>query len=257
MIKELGSKALLTTLAMSCGLASTLAVAAEQDPAPGHWEWGAQIYLWGAGIGGTTVGGDDVDISFNDLISNLDFAYMGTLAARRDKLTLFADLMYLDVTGSDSTTANLIGFPVKAEIDVGMKGFISTLGGAYRVLETDNTDLHALAGARYLKLDADLDIEIAAIGVKESYSDSGSVWDGVVGVKGNTDLTDNWYLSYYADVGTGNSKLTWQALGAVNYRFSKVDAVLGYRYLAWEFDNDDTFDDVNISGPYAGVKFRW
>ena len=99
MMKEFQRKALGIALAVSCGLADTSAFAAEQDPSPGQWEWGAQIYLWGAGIGGTIVDGDDLDISFNDLISNLDFAFMGTLAARRDKLTLFADLMYLDVTG--------------------------------------------------------------------------------------------------------------------------------------------------------------
>ena len=99
MMKEFQRKALGIALAVSCGLADTSAFAAEQDPSPSQWEWGAQIYLWGAGIGGTTVDGDDLDISFNDLISNLDFAFMGTLAARRDKLTLFADLMSLDVTG--------------------------------------------------------------------------------------------------------------------------------------------------------------
>ena len=256
-MKASGRNALGATFAVVFGLASTLVAATEKDPMPGQWEWGAQIYLWGAGIGGTTVGGDDVDISFNDLISHLDFAFMGTLAARRDKFMLFADLIYLNVSDGETTTANLIGFPVEAKIDVGMKGFISTLGGAYRVVETDSAELNALAGARYRALDTDLDIQIPAIGVNQSYSDSGSVWDGVVGVRGNVDLSGKWYLSYYADVGTGNSKMTWQALGAVNYRFSKVDAVLGYRYLAWEFDDDDTFDDLNISGPYAGVKFRF
>ncbi|MGB5571259.1 MAG: hypothetical protein WBM81_18360, partial [Sedimenticolaceae bacterium] len=59
---------------------------------------------------------------------------------------------------------------------------------------------------------------------------------------------------YHADIGAGDSDLTWQALAGLNYRFDKVDATFGYRYLKWEL-NDDTFDDLDISGPYAGVRF--
>jgi hypothetical protein len=46
-------------------------------------------------------------------------------------------------------------------------------------------------------------------------------------------------------------------LAGLNYRFSKVDAAFGYRYLKWEFDDDDTFDDLDISGPYAGIRFSF
>ena len=38
---------------------------------------------------------------------------------------------------------------------------------------------------------------------------------------------------------------------------TKFDAGVGYRHLEWDFDNDDTFNDLNISGPYAGAKFRF
>ncbi len=48
---------------------------------------------------------------------------------------------------------------------------------------------------------------------------------------------------------------TWQALGGVGYRFSKADLVLGYRHMEWNFDGNSVFDDLDISGPYAGVKF--
>ena len=71
------------------------------------------------------------------------------------------------------------------------------------------------------------------------------------------DLSDKWYLSCYADVGAGDSKLTWQAWPGVGYRFEKVDVVAGYRHLAWETDDGDTLDDLNFSGPMLGVKFRF
>ena len=56
--------------------------------------------------------------------------------------------------------------------------------------------------------------------------------------------------------GAADSDLTWQALAGVNYRFSKADAVFGYRYLAYDFDEGNVFDKLNLSSPFAGVKFR-
>ena len=107
-------------------------------------------------------------------------------------------------------------------------------------------------------MDADLDFNISAVGPfgpwQEEYSDSEHVLDGIVGLRGMTALSDKWYVNYHADIGTGDSDLTWQALVGLNYRFSNVDAAFGYRYLKWEL-NDDTFDDLDISGPYAGVRF--
>ena len=243
-------------LILAFGLAAALPVAAEPGPEAGRWEFAGEVYLWGAGIGGTSSTGDDVDIDFGDLIDNLDFAFMGKLAARRDRWTVFADLVYLDVEDGINTTANIVGRPAKTGIDVELRGFISTLGGAYRIWETDSTDLNILAGVRYLRLEADLDIDIGSR-VSQKYSDSGHVWDGIAGLRGKTDLNDKWYVHYYLDVGTGDSDLTWQALGGLNYRFEKFDAVVGYRYLYWDFDDSPTFDDLNLSGPYAGVKVRF
>jgi len=61
---------------------------------------------------------------------------------------------------------------------------------------------------------------------------------------------------YYADVVAEDYDLTWQALAAISYRFEKVDAVVGYPYLEWDFDNGDmlNFDELDLSGPFAGFK---
>jgi len=247
--------ALNSSLLLFSMLATSIAVAgndSEQD----RWEYAGEVYLWGAGIGGNSAAGDDIDIPFSDLIENLDLGIMGTLAASKDRWTLFADFVYLDVEDDTRTTANLIGNPLQLDIDVELKGFISTLGGAYRVLETDTTSLNLLAGARYLWLDADLDIAIGP-GISQNYKDSGHVWDAIAGIRGKTELSNKWYLTYYLDAGAGDSEFTWQARGGLNYRFEKVDAVFGYRHIDWEFDDNDTFDDLNMSGPYAGVKFRF
>jgi len=235
------------------------AVGAEGESARDQWKFKGEVYLWGASIKGDTNANDPIDIEFRGLLKNLDFAFMGTFAASKDKWTLFTDLVYLDVEDDYKSTANIIGRPIETKVDVELEGFITTLWGAYTFPETENTALQGLAGARYLWIEVDMAFDIGNRKVKTS--PSGHVWDGVVGMRGTTQLNDKWYLAYYGDVGTGESDLTWQALAAINYRFKKVDAVFGYRYLRWNFDEGTSFgkeiDDLYLSGPFAGVKFRF
>ncbi len=68
------------------------------DPGPSDdWQLKAGMYLWGAGIKVETAAGSDVDISFDDLINNLNMAFMGDFEARKSKWSLAADLIYLNV----------------------------------------------------------------------------------------------------------------------------------------------------------------
>jgi hypothetical protein len=87
--------------------------------------------------------------------------------------------------------------------------------------------------------------------------ESGSVWDGIVGARGHVNLTEKWYLPFYADIGTGQSKLTWQALGGIGYRFKWFDFTVAYRYLSWDFGGGAPLDDLQIYGPYAGFIFHF
>ena len=132
---------------------------------------------------------------------------------------------------------------------------MSTFGVAYRVIDEDMAHLDLLAGARYFKLDLDFEADVGANKIR--YSDSEDVLDGIMGAQVIFDLSEKWYLSGYADVGAGDSKLTWQAWPGVGYRFDNVDAVAGYRHLKWETDDGDTFEDLSFSGPTLGVKFRF
>jgi hypothetical protein len=203
----------------------------------------------------TEAGHFQIDVSFSDVLGDLDGGLMGILSAQKGKWTLLADIIYLSIHQETSSTANFVGIPTQIDIDVKMKGYISTFGVAYRAVDEDLASLDLLAGARYFKLDLDLDAEIA--GSMTKYSDSEDVLDGIIGAQVLFDLSDRWYFSLYADVGVGDSKLTWQVWPGVGYRLDKVELVAGYRHLAWETDAGDTIEDINFSGPMLGVKFRF
>ncbi len=236
--------------------ASTVDATAEESGSDG-WQFGGEVYLWGATLGATTTAGDDIDISFSDIFEHLNFGFMGAVEARKGKWELFADAIYLDLETEDNSTANIVGRSIQTSVDVEVKGFISTTAASYAVFENDSTRFTLLAGGRYLWLEADLEFDIGAL--KETASDSNSVVDAIVGFRGRTKIADGWHVVYHLDVGTGQSEFTWQALGSLNYRFKNVDLVLGYRYLDWNFDADegDVLDDLNIHGPIAGVKFTF
>ena len=218
-------------------------LAAEEAAQDEGWKFGAEIYLWGASIGGKSASGSNIDIDFDDLIENLNMAFMGTIGARKGKWSFMLDAIYLDVEDDDT-----VGPGVKADVE--LFGWILTPTVGYNILETEKGRLDVLGGARYLYLKA----ELGLTGFSD-VSDSGSVWDGIIGFKGQVNLTEKWYMPFYADIGTGDSDLTWQAFAGIAYKFKKIDVILAYRYLYWDFDDSDVFDDLNLSGPYVGIKF--
>ena len=75
-----------------------------------------------------------------------------------------------------------------------------------------------VGGGRYLYLKPGLSLSINNQ-VSRTFSDSGDVLDGVIGLRGRTPLSEKWFLAYYLDVGTGDTDSTWQALGGVGYHF--------------------------------------
>jgi hypothetical protein len=246
----------LTGLALCLALQLPLSAAwATESADEDRWTFAGELFAWGAGIDGRAATGEDIDVPLHDVLDSLDFAFMGSLAARKNRWTLFADFIYVDV--GENARIPLEEIPgLEADVKLDLKQFTSTFGGAYQVYESGRSNLSLLAGGRYLSIDADLDLRIDPI-LDERFSDSASNWDFIVGARGMVDLNDRWYLHYYADIGAGDSDRTWQALAGVNYRFSKVHATLGYAYLDWKFDKNSLIRDLTLSGPYVGLKFRF
>lgn len=213
------------------------------------WRIAGELFLWGADLDASAAVAD-VEIPFKDIFRSIEFAFMGKLAAARGDWAMFAELIYLDLD-SDKTLAE----SPRVDASVGMKGLITTLGGGYRLVNTESAALHAVAGLRYLSLETDLAVVVDGTPLPPD-SDSGSNWDGVVGLRGEYGFTRNWVLTYYGDVGTGDSDLTWHVLAAINYRLNRWAFALGYSHLEYEFDSGNGLNDLQISGPYAGVQYR-
>ncbi len=240
-----------TRLAMTvCLLAVAVPVSAADSRSADEWKFDAAIYMWGASMDITPDGGDSIHISFNDILDNLDMTFMGMLNARKGKLSMFTDVIYMNLSDDVTGSAKILNQNIQTDINIGMKAWIVTAAGGYNLVDNGKYSLDLLGGARYINVDVPL--KFRRLGRKTT--PSGDLWDGIVGVRGKVNLADKWYLNYYADGGTGDSSSTWQGLAGLNYQFDKFEAGFGYRYLTWNM-NDRDLEDLTVKGPYAGVRF--
>ena len=228
------------------------------------WQFAGAVYLWGAGMDGKTQSGTEVAVDFGDLVDNLEMGFMGAFEARKGKWMFLTDVIYLDIGANKSVDVSIpIGpgaIDVTTNASLDLTGLVLHFAGGYNLWVDDKSRLDLVAGARYLDLDTTVVLSLEALGPGRSVTlaESGSVWDAIVGVKGNLGLGERWYLPYYLDIGTGESDFTWQATGGVSFRAASwVDLALVYRHLEWDLGSDPLVADINFSGPAFGAIFRF
>jgi len=255
------------------GMAAPLS-AQSSTASSGGWTWRATIYGWGPSINGTSNfkglpgGGEiDTDVNPNSYLSRLQFAFMGTLEARQGPWSIVGDGIYLNFGDHASNVRSISGpggsvaVPVNSGTTTNLEGFVGTLAGAYAVLQQPGARADVLAGLRYAHLKSKLDWEFATpagpVGTSGSAEASKSLTDGIVGARGAVDLSSQWFVPWYLDVGAGSSRLTWQAWAGIGYRFGWGDAILGYRHLSYDFHTGSIASDVQFSGPAIGLAFRF
>ena len=257
--------------------APALAQSAPSDWDSGKWQFTGTIYGWVPAINGkVNYAGDtrssDLHLSMHDVLSNLKMTFQGALDVHNGRWGIYNDLVYVDLGGVKSRTRDFsignIGIPATAtaDLNVDFKATVWTVAAEYRVASDPAWTVDLLAGARLLDVKPTLGYSIngdlgpiALPGRSGSKQVSESLWDGVVGVKGRYTFVDErkWFVPFYLDVGTGQTKLTWQGAAGVGYVFNWGEVVALYRYLDYENKSGKQIENLNMGGPMVGVTFRW
>jgi hypothetical protein len=240
-MKKLAFKSMWLSSVLILALGSIFTASAQSTTQDSGWQFAAELYFWGASIGGETAAGTDIDVELDDILDSLEFAFMGAAGIRKGRWSLIADAIYLNVEDSATVAPGI-------DASVELTNWVVTPFLAYSLLDTEKGRFDILGGARYLYLKADLSIG------PFSGDDSGANWDGIIGARGEVNLSPNWFLFAYGDVGTGDSDVTWQGFGGLGYRFKRIELVAAYRYLRWDFDDETLIDDLNIHGPAVGIR---
>lgn len=228
----------------------------------GEWEKSATVYLWLPSLNGELRFGPPESggtVDAGKILDSLEAAFMGAFELSRGDFSMISDVIYLDLEAEKSGDNVALPGPgeVSTNADLGIKGWQLGFYGAHTVKHGERLRLSALAGLRYLYLDVATQVGITGPGGERSrrFERSTAVWDGVVGFRGNLSLNDKWFIPFHADVGTGESKLTWQVLAGIGYRFENFDTQLVYRHLEWNQGDTDLMQSLSFSGP--GVALRW
>jgi len=240
----------LTLITMGSLLLASFSTNAENSSSSDKWKFGGELYLWGASMDVKPNGGANVHMSFKDIVEDLEGGAMVMLGARKGRWTALTDILYLKM--GDDFDGPVLG-PVTTKIDVELDAWVISMAGGYTIKQNDAYRFDLLVGARYLDISLPIDVKAGPVKVKTTIG--GHNWDGVAGVMGQVDLTDKWYINYYADAGAGDSEFTWQMRWGLSYRFDKVDAVFGYRHLSYKFEGGGELDNLTLKGPFGGVKF--
>ena len=267
-------KALLASaLAAPMIIASSPASAQATD----NWRFQAAVNLYLPEIGGTTAfpaidGSSGPGIDAETIIENLKMAFMGSFEASSGPWGVFTDLLYMNIGDSRSgfREINIGGLPIPAgastKADYDLKGWGWTLAGTWHAVADPAATLDVLAGARLLDIEQTLSWEITGdvgsipLPGRAGTSKVGvSNWDAIVGVKGRLALgaERKWFVPYYLDVGAGESKLTWQAMGGIGYSFQWGDVVGSWRYLDYEMKSGNAVQSLTFNGPLISAVFRW
>ena len=224
-----------------------------------NWGGDLEIYAWLPVIDIESADGTKSKVTRDDIISDLDITALWAARLQRGRWSLASDFVYLDI--SSGTDLSLV--PSLARVtEAGLKAWIVTPNVGYTMLQNDKQKIELYAGARYFWLEVDTTIEIDPIGPGEpassrKESDTISSWDGVLGARGLYYLSDKWDVLYSVNGGAGDSDMTWGAQAGFSYKYSKLDAAFGWRYLNYDIGDDTLLKELNLNGPFVGVIFRW
>lgn len=273
-----GAAAALITLGISSG------AAAQQDAPRAGWSFDVAPYLWLPAISGNLrydlpqrpSGSADVKLDAGDYFEQLNAALVVAATARHGRFTVLTDLMYVsaDAGGSRVQAVDVVGVgrnPVSSTANASgesnLKMTLWTLAGGYTLASGAWGHVDALAGFRYLGVEARTDYNLTvtlqgplgnagpSFGGAGRLSGRDDIWNGIVGVRGRLNIGESsFFVPYYLDIGGGDSNLTWQGFTGIGYRTGWGGVQLGWRHLSYDQGGRSLVQDVTMSGAYLAVN---
>lgn len=242
-----GLRGVAVIVVMTVLMTGMAATARAQD-----WSGQVTLYGWGASVtgdfkpfrGAPTL---SFDKSLSEVLEDLDAAVFVTGLARRGDLVLFGDFTY---TSSSRAGVLPLGIPASGELTIRSL----TLAAGRRFDSGAGATVDVLGGFRAWRLKGEITSPVLRIAPSSSFVDP------VVGLRVNAPLSERWSLLGYFDAGGFGvgSDVTWQAAVTANYRASdNLYLSAGWRHLSLDYSDGGTVFDGAMSGPVAGVTWRF
>jgi hypothetical protein len=267
-------------LALSLGLlllAGTPALAEGAAPEPEaepRWQFSLAPYFWAAGLEGTLEAervSADIDVSFSDIWDALDLGVLGSFEARRGKLSLASNLIYLKLSEEAERPVSPLlpvappgSFTVRTVTQEAIFEFrpawetlsLAPFGDERRVA------LDLGPAARVFWLDEHLHAALrpgVPVGPFSRRLDESTDWvDFLAAARVRAQLSERIGLVVFGDYGGfdigSSSHRTWSLGGYFAYRLGEHwDLGLGWRTLELERGAVD----LEMAGPLVGAMYRF
>jgi hypothetical protein len=220
------------------------------------WRGQIAIYGWFPGIHGTVgVLGHDagIHVPFSDVFHTLKGIIPVAVELDKRRLVIPVDFFWVKLGDDRGIPFNELG---QTSVNVHLTESIFTPKIGYRLINAEHFKFDALAGIRYWYVGQNLTVEPVGVGRSRS-----AEWvDGLGGVRAILPLSEKASITVAGDAGAGGANLDYQALGLLNYNFTrKWGASLGWRYLYVNYrpTNDLFIFNTAMTGLVAGFSYNF
>jgi opacity protein-like surface antigen len=139
---------------------------------------------------------------------------------------------------------------------------MGSAGVAYRVHDAADRWLGVYGGVRAFDIEADVALDVPALGFEGKRRASVGWVDGIVGLRGHAPLGGRFAASGLADIGGfgigASSDLEWQVQATLDHAFTEqLIGRLGYRYVRIDRDGGGLGLDLDLHGPLIGVTWAF
>lgn len=226
-------------------------------------------YLWTPGISGNVDYNNGhqahTHISTDKVLSNLATGAMLDGEIHYGRWGVMGNGTFAKLSNNSSKTQNLQeGLTATVDSDTDAWLGVYTVAGSYTAYASQSLYIDALAGARWLNLNAkiQLDASVDQLGYSQDKTLYSSLHttDAIGGVKGRVRLGESsFYVPFYLDAGGGSSvaKFTSQQMLGFGYAFKAVDLALYWNNLYYSLSNSKVSSYVNMTGPALAATFRF
>ena len=269
-------------LAAMTAMIFTAPAQAQSVASADQWKFSITPYLWLPNVNGTLKysippgagGSPEVETGPNDYLQNLQAVIMLSGEVRKDRWSVFTDVIYLAFSDEESSvkSVNFGGDVVSSSLNLAtsssLRGTAWTLGAGYAVQTGQPVKLDVFGGLRYFSLQASTSWQLEGVingpGPGQTFPRTGGIsagadlWDGIIGVRGRVPLgSSRWSVPYYLDIGAGSSQLTYQWMLGIAYSFKWGEVTLAYRDLYFDQQDDKFLQDLRFNGPALGATIRF
>lgn len=235
------------------------------------WKFQLIPYIWAVNMNGRVGVGPivgHVNQSFNDILSDLNFATMVAAEATNDRFTAFINIVYAVLSNNADTGA--VSVHVKNNFGLYSGGIAYSIfkypfNFSNNGMANSLVELSPYAGFRYTL--NEVDSTLNAEGLQLS-SNLNQYWtDPIVGLRLNYDINRAWKLMLAGDIGGMNasSQYSYNAFGTIGYSphflWSNTTIYLGYRTLGQHYTTGSglrRYDwNMKVFGPLVGLGIEF